>query len=329
MVMRDYIKKFPKHIEHAIEIYESIDLCHGSSDVENIVISGQGGSAIGGVIIKNLLRDTLSVPIIVNQDYSIPSFVNNKTLFIASSYSGNTEETLSALKAAEMKNSIIFSITSGGDLLDISKEKGYNHIIIPSGAPPRAMLCYSIVQLLFVISELFGLSKDNLKHKLLDVQKYLIDYQSQIILEADVLVDQISNKMPFIYAFSNFEGVALRFKQQLNENSKRHACYNLIPEMNHNEIVPWINKHSCVFPVFLNGKTSSRNLKRMRFSIERISKNVDSFIELKKDELDYFTQYFYFIHLLDWVSLILAEKEKINPNDISLIDDLKRQLKNT
>ena len=77
----------------------------------------------------------------------------------------------------------------------------------------------------------------------------------------------MSNKMPFIYTFSEFEGVAIRFKQQLNENSKRHACYNLIPEMNHNEIVPWIKKNVCVIPIFLNGQTSYRNKKRMEISI--------------------------------------------------------------
>ena len=329
MVMKEFVKSFPKHIDEAIKIGRSINLNTSITDIDNIVISGQGGSSIGGVVVKNLLHDKISIPIFINRDYKIPSFVNNRTLFIASSYSGNTEETISALNTAKEKTPFIFCICSGGKILKVAQKHSFNYILIPSGGAPRGMLCYSIVQLLFVICQLSRFSLENMTKELLSAKEYLIAEQTEIIKIGRQVSSLISNKMPFIYAFPEFEGVAIRFKQQLNENSKRHACYNIIPEMNHNEIVPWINKHSCVFPVFLNGKTSSRNLKRMRFSIERISKNVDSFIELKKDELDYFTQYFYFIHLLDWVSLILAEKEKINPNDISLIDDLKRQLKNT
>ena len=139
-------------------------------------------------------------------------------------------------------------------------------------------------------------------------------------------IGRIGKRMPFIYTYPELEGAAVRFKQQLNENSKRHACYNIIPEMNHNEIVPWVNKMSCVIPIFLNGLTSSRNIKRMDFSIKKISKNVESFIEIENTELNYLGQYFYLIHLLDFVSLILAERDEISPNDIILINELKEKL---
>jgi len=327
MVMRKFIQEFPQHIEDAIKIAESIKLNLDPTCVENIVISGQGGSAIGGIITKNLLSSKVTVPIIINKNYNTPSFMNHNTLFIASSYSGNTEETLSALKEAEDKKSYIFSITSGGKLLNISQEKAYDHIVIPDGGAPRAMLCYSVVQMLFVISLLSNHSIEDLKQVLLSVKKYLINNQTNIIKDAGSVVDKIKNKMPFIYAFEEFEGVALRFKQQLNENSKRHACYNLIPEMNHNEIVPWVNKNLCVVPIFLNGQTVDRNKKRMEINMRQISQCVDGLIELKADNVDYFKQYFYFVHLLDWVSLMIAEKENIDPDDITLINSLKEELK--
>ena len=152
MVMREFIQSFPGHISSAIDIAESISLDIDGNNIDNIVISGQGGSAIGGLIVKNILNHKNTIPVFVNRDYTIPAFVNEKTLFIASSYSGNTEETISALKKAEARNSFIFCICSGGEILEIAKENHYNHVLIPSGGAPRAMLCYSVVQLLYVIS---------------------------------------------------------------------------------------------------------------------------------------------------------------------------------
>ena len=329
MVMKDFIKSFPDHIEDAIKIAESIKLKTTLSDINNIVISGQGGSAIGGVIVKNLLRNSLNVPIIINKNYTIPSFVNENTLFIASSYSGNTEETLSALQQAESRRSHVFLITSGGKLLEIAQNKSYNHIVIPKGGAPRAMLCYSVVQLLFLLNMLQGNSIQVLIQDLLNIKKHLVFYQNDIIKEAINIADKISNKMPFIYACDEFEGVALRFKQQLNENSKRHACYNLIPEMNHNEIVPWVKKNMCVIPIFINGNSLEKNRKRVDINIKQILKSVDEVVDVTIANNNYLIQYFHFIHLLDWVSLFLAEKGGVDPDDITLIDVLKEQLNNT
>ena len=234
MAMKDFVQAFPKHIEDAIKISESIDFNLNLIDIDNIVISGQGGSAIGGIIIKDLLSEKISIPIFINQDYKIPTFVNNRTLFIASSYSGNTEETICALHEAHNRKSVIFCICSGGEILKIAKQKTFQHIVIPSGGAPRAMLCYSVVQMLFIIYSITKLSKEDLSQELLCAKKYLINQQTEIIKRAHQVCDGMSNKMPFIYAFQEFEGVAIRFKQQLNENSKIHAFYNLIPEMNHN-----------------------------------------------------------------------------------------------
>ena len=329
MVMKHFIQAFPEHIEDAINIAKSINCRLSPSDIDNIVISGQGGSAIGGLITKNLLQNKCMVPIVINNNYTIPSFVNNKTLFIASSYSGNTEETLCALNKADTQKSHIFCITSGGELLNICKDKSFNHIIIPQGGAPRAMLCYSVVQMLFLIYKVNNEPVDMLIKDLLDVKNHLLNNQKNIIKEAGNIVNRISNKMPFIYSFAEFEGVALRFKQQLNENSKRHACYNLIPEMNHNEIVPWVKKNVCVAPLFINGHSTDRNKKRMKINIDQISRSVDDVIEITIATNDYLTQYFHFIHLFDWVSVILAEQDRVNPDDITLIHSLKEELKNT
>ena len=327
MVMKDIIKKFPSQILDSVKIAENISLNKDYSNVQNIVIAGQGGSAIGGVMVKNLLSKISSLPIIINQDYNIPNFINKNTLFIASSYSGNTEETLSALRVAKNKTNMIVSICSGGDLLKITKKNNFDYILIPAGGVPRAMLCYSLTQMLFLIYMVHGLTIQDLKTQLIQVQKNLSNQQDKIMLLAENIASSISNKMPFIYTYSEFEGVALRLKQQLNENSKRHACYNLIPEMNHNEIVPWIKQNLCVIPIFLNGFASFRNKKRMEITLHEINKSVDDILEFTTGEESYFEQYFYFIHLIDFVSVSLAEIEGVDPYNIDLIDSLKKQLK--
>ena len=327
MVMRDFIVHFPNQIKEAVDIGNSIDLSWDCSIINNIIIAGQGGSGIGGIIVKNLLKKKLRIPLYINQDYDIPAFADNRTLFIASSYSGNTEETLSALRQAQQNKCIIFCICSGGELLKIAKENNYDHVVIPSGGAPRAMLCYSVIQLLYVVYKISKLSTSKLQANLLEVMSYLIDHQQSITLKANKIVSQMCNKMPFIYTFPEFEGVALRFKQQLNENSKQHATYNLIPEMNHNEIVGWSNKHLCSIPIYFDGNTSQRNCQRLLINIDQINKCVDDYIHIKLDHDSHMHQYFYFIHLVDWVSLLLAETNNMDPDEIDAIHFLKDELK--
>ena len=328
--MKHYIQSFPDHISDAVEIAEGVDLGFDISTIRNIVISGQGGSGIGGVIAKNILQSEINLPIYINQDYSIPAFVDQNTLFIASSYSGQTEETLQALKYAIKKESKIFCLCSGGEMLDVVKGQQLNHILIPAGGMPRAMLCYSMIQILFILSK-FHKELDfcgQLRRNLKVCQSYLLKEQLSIIETAQIICDKIDRQMPFIYTFPEFEGLALRFKQQLNENSKRHAVYNIIPEMNHNEIVAWEKHSMCVFPIFIDGNSSKRNKDRLEINIDQISKKVEDYMKLTPNTSDYLQQYFYYIHLVDWVSLLVAEKDSVDPGEIKSIDYLKKELKN-
>lgn len=329
--MQNYIEKFPDHILDAINIAEKATLNIKFSNISNIVISGQGGSGISGIIAQNIFNTKSSVPIVINQDYKIPSFVGEKTLFISSSYSGNTEETLVSLNTAINKKSQIICVCSGGELLEKAKQNHLNYILIPKGAPPRAMLAYSLIQILFILY-LFEYGKNgiiDLKKELIKVNKYLNKHQSAIIDLANSLSKRISSKMPFIYTYSELEGVALRFKQQLNENAKRHACYNIIPEMNHNEIVGWSRDSMCSSLVFINGFTSEKNKKRMMINIEQLSQKVEDVIELMCDTNSHIQEYFYFLHLVDWISLILANNDGVDPNEIDAINYLKKELKNS
>ncbi len=324
--MRENIESFPGHILEALNIAKNITFNFEKKDIKNIVIAGQGGSAIGGFIVQNIFNNKSKVPIYLNKNYKIPEYVNNNTLFIASSYSGNTEETLSALNFAYKKTKKIFCITSGGELLKLAKKNRYNFITIPGGSAPRSMVCFSIIQILYIVNYINNFSFNQLESQLLDVNKFLIKHKSNIINDATVIAKKLLDKIPIIYTFPEFEGVALRFKQQLNENSKMHSFYNIIPEMNHNEIVPWNKKECNLIPIFIRGLSSKRNIDRMHINMNQIKKYVENFI-LIEGIGTYLNQYFYLINIVDWISLIFAERNNIDPNEIKAIESLKEELK--
>ena len=133
--------------------------------------------------------------------------------------------------------------------------------------------------------------------------------------------------MPFIYTYPELEGLAVRFKQQLNENSKRHAFYNIIPEMNHNEIVGWSRNSLCSIPIFINGQSSKENKNRLDITINQISPKVEDLIVIDYDTSSHIEEYFYFLHLVDWVSFFIAENDGVDPNEIDAIHFFKKELK--
>ena len=329
--MKIHIKKFPNHIENAIKIADKSVSQFNLNGISNIVINGQGGSGIAGSIVKNIFYNKISIPIIINQDYKIPKFANDKTLFISSSYSGNTEETIAAFHAAVKKNCQIICICSDGELLSLAKKNNYNYITIPKGGAPRAMLAFSLTQLLFILQSLhYGSTGINdLRIEMQSISKLLLKKQKKIMTLARSIANRIGQKMPFIYTYPELEGLAIRFKQQLNENSKRHALFNIIPEMNHNEIVGWSRNTMCSVPVFINGNSTQANKKRLEITISQISNRVDDCIIIDYNTTSHIEEYFYFIHLVDWVSLFIAENDGVDPDEIDAIHFFKNELKKT
>lgn len=327
--MEKKIKDFPNNITNAIKIAENSIKNFQFRGIKNIVISGQGGSGIAGVIAKDIFYKSLSIPIFIVQDYEIPSYVNNETLFVSSSYSGNTEETITSLKSAIKRKSQIICISSGGTIKNLANKNNLYFIELPKGGPPRAMIAYSLVQLIFLFC---NIDKSNqighISTELLNISKKLKKNQLEIIERAKEISNSIGKKMPFIYSYSNFEGIALRFKQQLNENSKRHAIFNVIPEMNHNEIVAWSRESLCYIPIFINTSSLEKNKIRMELTSDLIAKKVENLITINYKSQSELEEYFYFLHLFDWISLMIANNDGVDPNDIKLIDKLKNQISN-
>ena len=324
--MKTLVANFSKQLTEAIQIGSKAKLTPSKNNIQNVLICGLGGSGIGGTIVSQLVTPLGNVPIDTCKGYFIPAYVNEKTLLIISSYSGNTEETLQCLEEAIKKNAKIVCITSGGTVEQISKEKGFDHIVVPGGMPPRSCLGYSLVQLFFILSY-FKIINDGFKKELEAAVKLIDSEETAIIEEATALAKKIDGKFPVIYATTLNEGIAVRFRQQLNENAKILCWHHIIPEMNHNELVGWTEKNENYVVLFLLDKDEySRNLARVEINKEIIKKCTSSIIDIYSKGNSAIEKAIYFIHLGDWVSVILGESRGADLMEVKVIDHLKSAL---
>lgn len=324
--MQRFVSAFTKQLQEAIEIGKSTQLSPINKAIQNIVISGLGGSGIGGKIVAQLTEKQLSVPVVINNNYALPNFANENTLVIISSYSGNTEETVSALKEAISKGCEIACITSGGEIESLAKENNINLIIVPGGNPPRAMLTYSLVQQFFILNN-YGLINNSFLTEIENSIKLLNNNEEAIKKEAKEAAEKINGKILAIYADSGYEGVTVRFKQQINENSKVLCWNHVIPEMNHNELVGWAGGSNEYAAIFLrNDNDFERNQVRMEVSKDIISKHTNTVIEIYSKGTSKIERTLYLILLTDWVSVFLADLRGVDSIEVDVITGLKNKL---
>ena len=326
MKMNDYINDFSNHLREAIEIANNTTLSAYTKEIRNILICGLGGSGIGGTIVSDIISSKVNIPIAATKDYSIPNFVNEHTLVIANSYSGNTEETLYALEKCQGRGAEIAVITSGGKLKTIAEENKYNNIIIPGNQPPRAMFGYAFTELFFMLNH-YGIIDDSFKSDF-DKAVNLIDTEkADIQKQAMNLAKKMYQQTPVIYVAKGFEGVAVRFRQQLNENSKMLGWHNVVPEMNHNELLGWrTNVNDLAVVYFRNKCDYDRNQIRMDINKKVISNFTSNITEIWSKGDSLIENSLYHISLGDWVSWYLSEMNNVDAIEIDVIDFLKGEL---
>lgn len=323
--MNQLVAEFPAQLREAMAIADGFRL-KSKRPFEHVLICGLGGSGIGGSILAQLIAEECQFPVLASKDYTVPEFVDPKTLVIACSYSGNTEETLEALDSAVAQGAQIACITSGGKLLEMAQENNWPCIKIPSGYPPRSAFGFSIVQLFKLASE-FGMIATGWKSDMEKAIAYLEANQDEIQRAGLQLAEGLQHKMPVIYSSSWLEGVSTRWRQQINENAKKLAWHHYYPEMNHNELVGWRNKNHDLAVVLLTSNFDhDRVTRRMELSqsvFMKLTPHVHHCSAIGGSKIE---QAIYLIHLGDFMSVELADLNGTDSTEVDVIDWLKDEL---
>ena len=334
--MVDTLAKFPEQIKETMDIVNSTEL-NSFFKVDNIIVSGMGGSAISGDILQSLFRDRLDIPIFVNRAYNLPKWANKNTLVISQSYSGNTEETLSTFKHANQKKCKIIGISSGGKLQEYCEKRDVSHIKIPSGFAPRAATAYMLFSAILSIKKT-GLLANSIESEIeetLELTDELRNSNNKTVPEKDNFSKQIANKIvstvPQVYGWEIYNPIAKRWCTQFNENSKIIARYDSVPECNHNDIVGWSQdreiskKFTCL--LFRDEKIESiymsKRLDFMKTLFEDVAANV---VEIQIKGKKTLAKMMYAMYLGDFVSCYLAILKGIDPTPVDVITELKRTL---
>ena len=324
--MKKLVLDFPIQLQEAIIIGKNHRFITPATEFSNVVVTGLGGSGIGGSIVQNYVFDKLKIPFIVNKDYTLPSFVSKKSLVIVCSYSGNTEETVMALHQAKKAKATVVCITSGGQIAEFANKKKLDCVLVPAGMPPRACIGYSVVQILYTLSH-FGLIGSQFEREIKAAIKYMKVEENETQKKALTISKKIFGKLPIIYSSSTFEGVAIRFRQQLNENSKLLCWHGAIPEMNHNELVGWRDQAQDKAVIILRNKDDYERVQtRMEINKKVFKKYTSNIVEIYSEGKGYWEKVFYFIHLTDWVSVMLADMREVDATEVKVIDFLKKSL---
>lgn len=300
---------------------------------DNVVLGGMGGSALAALI--GTTWPGLTIPFEIVRDYDIPEYVSNKTLFIASSYSGNTEETLSALEQAEAKNAVVVVIAHGGKLEEIAAQKQYPFLKLPDTGQPRYA---TLVGLKAFVSVLVGagLADKELLKELTGSVEYLKSHVASWVAtvptasnSAKQLALELIGKSIVVYSGAKFYPAAYKWKISFNENAKHVAWVNQYPEFNHNEFIGWTkqptDKPYTVIDIRSNLE-HPRTLKRFEVSERLLSGVRPAPYVIIPEGKTLLQQLLWTTALGDFTSLYLAILNGLNPTPVDLIEKFKKSL---
>lgn len=332
--MRRLLLEFPQQIEEAVAIGKSAKIPLRGAAIKNVVVTGLGGSAIGGDILRSYAAGELGLPFIVNRYYELPAFVGKESLVIVSSYSGGTEETISAHHDAKKKKAAVIGISTGGETQELCRKFKQPFVKIPKGYPPRAALGFSFFVPLLLLTRLKLLPS---KEKEIRETVKLLTKKAKVYAmlkdtnPAYALAKQLYNKLPVVYSSSEaFDAVNVRWRGQLAENAKVLAFGHVLPEMNHNELVGWkvLQRHMHdMAVVFLRDKGEHARVRaRMEITRSIVSEFAGRVLSAESDGSSKLARIFSLVQLGDWTSYYLALLNGIDPTPVRIIDYLKWEM---
>jgi glucose/mannose-6-phosphate isomerase len=347
--MRNHLGRLPEFCEDAIERADKLEipsLVKISGDLsiqytrpKKIIVAGMGGSAIGGSILKEWLRETLPIPIEVPRSYTLPAYADKDTLVFAVSYSGNTEETLSCFLEALERRCMIIATTSGGMLQEYCQGIGIPLVRLPGGYPPRSALPYLLLPLATSLRKLgVPLSLDEEVKEAITV---LREVGEEVKPDTPVSKNQakglalgLEGYIPLIIGSGFYKSVALRMKTQFNESSKTPAKTEVFPELNHNMMVGWTERRDLTgkFSVILLRDQQEPTEIRERIEATRslvLDEGAARVLEIWSRGRGRLARVLSTLYVGDYASFYLAILYGVDPTPIPVIEELKRRLKKT
>lgn len=300
------------------------------NNFSSIVFCGLGGSAISGDLLIDYLTEELKLPFKVVRGYRLPSYTNDDTLVIISSYSGNTEETISCFEQAMKRNSSIVVIASGGKIWENANKNKIPAIKMESGFQPRYALGLSFFSLLKLMQELGFVNEEKTVKKIIDLWQKRGEEFSKENNQAFHIAEQLIGFIPVIYSAEFLSSAGYRFKSQINENSKLHAFHHTIPELNHNEIIGWESYREKQFQakvIYLFDKEyHPQNQKRFSILKELLTEQKVEVLTLESNENDRKVRIMDLIFFCDWISFYASVLREFDPSEIDFIHQMKKRL---
>jgi len=333
--MRDRIAELPVHCADAWRLVQEFSLPESYRQVQNVVVLGMGGSAIGGALAAALVADECPVPILSVGGYDLPACAGPETLVVGSSYSGKTEETLSAFGQALERGCRLVAIATGGDLAAIAEEKGLPLLRFSPCLAPRAAIGYSLMLLLGILwrAGLIRDPGDDLDEAIAVVEEWQRELRPEtptVRNPAKRLAGQLIGRLPVVYSAGFLAPVARRWKGQFNENAKQWAIWEEMPELNHNAVVGYgipAGIRDQVYVMMLRSPLDHPRVQaRWQVTRELLLQEGIAPDEIWARGSNRLAQMLSLIHFGDYVSLYLAMLNGADPTPVRPIDYLKKRL---
>lgn len=329
----DYSRQFAEGWELAQKWPQNLP----AGEIRNIIVLATGGGSAASVsLLQSYLFDELRVPMVLNQGYTIPAWVDAGTLAVVVSHSGNTEEILSAYTRAVDAGAQVAVITAGGQLQALAGEKGHPVLLVPGGMMPRIALGYIFLPLLGLLRRL-GLVPDKteeVKETIALLKDLAGRYGPEVPAKdnlAKTMAMEIDGYIPVIYgSLPLTDAIAWRWKNQMGENSKLIAMFNAIPSLHHDEVVGWDAPSAYLkhfyFTFLRDAEDSEKIRRRMATSQEILKRRAAGVREVSSNGHSRLARLFSLVYLGDFITLYLALARGVDPTPVEVIDLFKRKM---